>query len=72
MDDEAVGMAARQRFPELLPCPFRRGVRRSVVVENLAGSNLYPEEDLKGSDGGRDHHQEVAGHHDLGMVADQG
>jgi len=71
MDDEAVGMAARQRFPELLPCPFRRGMGRGVVVENLAGSNLYHEEDIEGSEGGRDHHQEVAGQHDLGMVADQ-
>ena len=71
MDDEAVGMAARQRFPELLQSPFRRGMGRGVVVENLAGSNLYHEEDIEGSEGGRDHHEEVAGHHDLGMVADQ-
>ena len=38
MDEEAVGMAARQRFPELLQCPFRRGMGRGVEVENLAGS----------------------------------
>ena len=64
-------MAARQRFPELLQCPFRRGVRRGVEVENLAGSNLYHEEDIEGSEGGRDQHEEVACHHDLGMVADK-
>ena len=34
MDDEAVGMVARQRFPELLQCPFRRGMGRGVAVEN--------------------------------------
>jgi len=71
MDDEALGVAARQRFPELLQCPFRRGMGRGVVVENLAGSNLYHEQDKEGAEGGRDHHEEVAGHHDLGMVADQ-
>src|SRR5215472_17013879 len=71
MDDEAVGMAARQRFPELLPCPFRRGMGRGVVVENLAGSNLYHEEDIEGPEGGLDHHEQVACHHDLGMVADK-
>ena len=71
MDDEAAGMAARQRFPELLQSPFRRGMGRGVVVENLAGSNLYHEEDIEGSEGGRDQHEEVAGHHDLGMVADK-
>jgi hypothetical protein len=52
LDDEAVGMAARQRFPELLQCPFRRGMGRGAVVENLAGSNLYHEEDIEGSEGG--------------------
>jgi hypothetical protein len=72
MDDEAVGMAARKRFPQLLQCPFRRGVRRGVVVENLAGSNLHDDENIEGPEGGRDHHEEVAGHHDLGMVADEG
>ena len=31
VDDEAVGMVARQRFPELLQRPFRRGMSRDVV-----------------------------------------
>src|SRR5215471_16602377 len=34
MDDEAIGMIARQRFPELLQRPLRRGMGRDVVVEN--------------------------------------
>ena len=51
MDDEAVGMAARQRFPELLQRPFRRGMRRGVVVENSAGSDLYDDEDIEGAEG---------------------
>src|SRR5215469_6776205 len=40
VDDEAVRMIARQRFPELLQCPFRRGMGRDIVVKNLAGSDL--------------------------------
>ena len=31
VDDEAIGMIARQRFPELLQRPFRRGMSRDVV-----------------------------------------
>src|SRR5215471_17980150 len=45
VDDEAVGMVARQRFPELLQRPFRRGMGRGVEVENLNGQlqlQLHP------------------------------
>src|SRR5215831_14500417 len=45
VDQEAVGMISRQRFPELLQRPFRRGMGRDVVVDNPAGSNLYDDED---------------------------
>ena len=47
MDEEAVRMIAGQRFPELLQRPCRRGMGRNVLVENLAGSNLYDEEDVE-------------------------
>jgi hypothetical protein len=72
LDNEAVGMFARQRFPELLQRPFRRGVGRDVVVENPAGSDLHDDEDVQGPEKRSNHHEEVAGHHDLGMVADKG
>ena len=42
-------MIARQRFPELLQRPFRRGMGRDVVVENLAGSDLQDDEDVEGT-----------------------
>src|SRR5215831_7251991 len=48
VDDEAVRMIARQRFPEPLQRPFRRGMGRDVVVENLAGSDLHDDEDVEG------------------------
>src|SRR5215467_1206322 len=72
VDDEAVGMIARQRFPELLQRPFRRGMVSDVVVENLPRFDLHDDEDVEGTECGGDHHEEVAGHHDLGMVADKG
>src|SRR6516164_6965388 len=72
VDDEAIGMITRQRFPELLQCPFRRGMGRGVEVENLAGSDLHDDENVEGPEGGGDHHEEVAGYHDLGMIADEG
>src|SRR5262245_38402044 len=71
VDDKAVGMVARQRFPELRQRPFRRGMGSYVVVENLAGSDLHGNEDVEGTECGGDHH-EIAGHNDLGVVADEG
>ena len=49
VDDEAVGMVAWQRFPELLQRPFRRGMGRRFVVEDLTGSDLYDDEDIEGA-----------------------
>jgi hypothetical protein len=36
VDDEAVGMIARQRFGELLQSPFGRGMAVTFLVGNLA------------------------------------
>src|SRR5262249_25159213 len=72
VDEEAVGMISRQRFPELLQRPFRRGMGSYVVVENLAGSDLYDNEDVESTESGRDHREEVASRDDLGMVTDEG
>jgi hypothetical protein len=41
VDDEAVGMIARQRFPELLQRPFRHGMAGDMVVENPPRFDLY-------------------------------
>ena len=72
VDDEAIGMITRQRFPELLQRPFRRGMASDIVVENPARFDLHDDEDVEGTECGGNHHEEVAGHHDLGMVADKG
>ena len=50
VDDEAVRMVARQRFPELLQRPFRRGMGSDVLVENLTGFNLYDDEDVESTE----------------------
>jgi hypothetical protein len=72
VDQEAAGMISRQRFPELLERPLRRRMGRDVVVENPAGSDLHHDENVEGAEGGRDHHEEVAGHYDFGMITDEG
>src|SRR5215472_17416627 len=72
VDDEAIGMITRHRFPELLQRPFRRGMASDIVVENPPRTDLHDDEDVEGTECGGDHHEEVAGHHDLGMVADKG
>jgi hypothetical protein len=71
VDDGAVRMIAWQRFPQLLQRPFRRGMAGDMVVENPPRFDLHDKEDREGAEGGGDHHEEVAGHHDLGMVADK-
>ena len=72
VDNESVRMIARQCLPELLEHPFRCGMGSDVLVENLAGSDLHHDQDVEGAECGGDHHEEVAGHNDLGMVADEG
>ena len=51
VDQEAVGMIARQRFPKWLKRPFRRRMGSDVLMENLAGSDLYDDEDVEGAKG---------------------
>src|SRR6516164_8180402 len=46
--EEAVGMIAGQRFPELWQRPLRRGMGRDLVVKNPAGSNLHDHQDVEG------------------------
>ena len=65
-------MIARQCLPELLERPFRCGMGSDVLMENLAGSDLHHDQDVEGAERGGDHYEEVAGHHDFGMVADEG
>jgi hypothetical protein len=72
VDEESVRMIARQCLPELLECPFRCGMGSDVLVENPARTDLHRDQDVEGAERGGDHHEEVAGHNDLGMVADEG
>ena len=72
VEDEAIGMAARQRFPELRQRPFRRRMGSDVLVELLAGPHLYDDADVESTEGGGDHHEEVAGHGPFGRIADEG
>src|SRR5215831_11724549 len=72
VDDETIRMIARQGFPELLHRPFRRGMGRDVLVDNLAGSDLHDNEDVEGTECGGDHHEEIASHHNLGVIVDEG
>jgi hypothetical protein len=72
VDNESVRMIARQCLPELLERPFRRWMGSDVLVENPAGSDLHHDQDVESAKRGGDHHEEVAGHNDLGVVADEG
>ena len=65
-------MAARERLPELLRPPFRRRVRGHVVMQDPTGAQFHDHEHVQCTEGGGDHHEEVAGRDHLGMVADEG
>ena len=45
---------------------------RDLAVENLAGSDLHDNEDVEGPECSGDHHEEIASHHYLGVVVDEG
>src|SRR4051794_28169243 len=65
-------MVSRQCFPELLCSPFCRGVRSDVVMENSSAAQFHHDEHVKGTEGGGDHDEEVAGGNYLSMITDEG
>src|SRR5262249_36621768 len=61
-----------QGFPELPQRPFRCGMGRDVVVEHVAGSDLHDNERAESKECGGNYHEEIAGHHGLRVVVDDG
>lgn len=70
--DEAVGMAAGERFAELLEGPLGGGMRGDVGVQQAALSYLHGDEHVKHAETGGHHGEEIAGDDGLGVVADKG
>src|SRR5262245_47897589 len=71
MNEVLIGMTARKRLPELLHGPVLRRVGGRVVVEHSASAQFHDHEYIQGAEGGSDHNEEVTGHHQLSMVADE-
>ena len=72
VDHEAVEMATRQGFTELLEAPLGCRMRLDIAVKNLPRTQFHGHEHVKGAESGRDHDETVASHNCLGVVADEG
>src|SRR4030095_7115889 len=72
MNEESVGMTARQCLPELLHRPLRRRVGGHVVMQDSTGAQFHDDHYVERAEGGGDHNEEVAGHDCRRMMADEG
>jgi len=61
-------MVEGQDFTELLKGPFRRGVFGDIEMQNPTAADFHRHEHIQDAKGGRHRHEEIAGHHRLGVV----
>ena len=71
MDEEAVGMIARQRFPELLQRPLRRGMCRDRKVHDAAPLVYQHHKRVQNLEPDRRHKEEAHRHECLQMVVEE-
>ena len=71
MDQETVGMIARNRFAKLLQGPGCRWMRSDVAMYDAPCPDLHQEEHIESSEPSGYHNQEIAGDDGLGMIADE-
>src|SRR6266849_10992676 len=72
MDQKTVRMFLRKRLAELLQRPFSIRMRRHIVMKDLAPAQFHNHEYIKDTESGCNHNEEVAGHHRLGVIANEG
>lgn len=53
-------MTSRECLPKLLRAPFRRRMRRHVLMQDSARAQIHDNQYVQGSERGGDHHEEVA------------
>src|ERR1700751_2823488 len=71
MNQESVGVIARDGFSKLLQGPGCSWMGRDVAVQNAATSHFHHHEHVQHSETSRDGDQEVNGHDGLGVIADK-
>src|ERR1700746_1235484 len=71
MDQESVGMIARNRFAKLLQGPGRRWMRGDVAMYDAPCPDLHQEEHIESSKPSGHHDQEIAGDDGLGVIVDK-
>jgi hypothetical protein len=72
MDEEAVPMIRRERFPQLLQGPLRRRMSCDVDMEQSAAPVFDDDKYLENAEGCRHGDTKVAGHDRLGMIPNEG
>jgi hypothetical protein len=71
MNDETIPVLSWDALPELLQRPFCRRMGGDIAVNNPARPDFDNHENVKDAKGRRHHHEEIAGHDCLCMVADE-
>ena len=72
VDEELIGMIARNGVPQLLERPFRRRMSRHIALQNTAAPDLQGHEHEQNPKTSRHCHQKIAGYDLLSMIADKG
>jgi hypothetical protein len=72
MHQKTVRMFLRKRLAELLQRPFSTRMCRHIVMKDLAPAQFHNHQYIKDTESGREHDEEVAGQHCLGVIANKG
>src|SRR5246127_1762715 len=62
VDEELIGMIARNGVPQLLECPFRSGMSPHIAMQNAAASDLQDQEHEQNPETSGHRHEKIAGH----------
>jgi hypothetical protein len=71
MNQESVGVIARDGFSKLMQGPGGSRMGRNIVLQNAATSHFHHHEHVQHSEAGRDCHPKITRHDDLGVIADK-
>src|SRR5436190_23197791 len=71
MNQESVGVIARDGFPKLLQGPGCSRMGRDIALQNAATSHFHNHEHVQRAESGRYRQQKITRHDGLGVIADK-
>ena len=69
MNQKALGLIARNNPAKLLHSPFGRGMLRHIPMDDPTRPDVKDDQHIQRAKPRRDGHEEIAGEHDIGMIA---